>query len=55
LAVTLRKKGIIPSAADCLIGAAAIQHQVSLIHLDRDFVDIAQYSSLKETSWIRFL
>lgn len=55
LAVILRKKGITPSAADCLIGAAAIHHQTSLIHLDQDFVDVARYSSLKEISWIGFL
>lgn len=55
LAVGLRKNGITPSAADCLIAATAIRHQVSLIHLDQDFEAIARHSSLQNLNWADYL
>ncbi|MFZ5862234.1 MAG: PIN domain-containing protein [Nitrospirota bacterium] len=53
LAVVLRRRGVTPSAADCLIAASAIRHRVPLIHMDGDFTAIARHSRLKELSWIR--
>ena len=53
LPVTLRRRGVAPSAADCLIAASAIRHRVPLIHMDGDFVAIARHSRLKEMNWVR--
>lgn len=55
LAVTLRKNGVTPSAADCLIAATAISYQASLIHLDQDFEAIARHSSLQGLNWAGYL
>lgn len=55
LAVTLRKKGITPSAADSLIAAIAIKNEMSLLHVDQDFSRMAQYIKLKEVNWIEYL
>lgn len=52
LAVALRRRGVTPSAADCLIAASAIRHRVPLIHMDGDFAAIARHSRLKEMNWI---
>ena len=38
-----RRKGItIRSSIDCLIAAVAIEHGLSLLHNDRDFIEIAR-------------
>ena len=43
------KKGItIRSSIDCLIAAIAIKNDSTLIHLDRDYIEIAKYTTLKE-------
>lgn len=44
----LRKKGVtIRKANDCLIAAICIQNNFSLLHNDKDFDNIAKYTSLK--------
>lgn len=55
LAISLRKKGLSPSAADCFIATVAMSHQVPLIHLNGDFVWMAQHSELKAINWSRLL
>ncbi len=43
----LRSKGItIRNSVDCMIAAVAIEHDIPLLHSDRDFVPIAQYCGL---------
>lgn len=44
----LRKKGVtIRKANDCLIAAICIKNNFSLLHNDKDFDNIAKYTSLK--------
>jgi|JI9StandDraft_1071089.scaffolds.fasta_scaffold194421_3 predicted nucleic acid-binding protein len=44
-----RKKGItIRSSIDCLISAIAIKHNATVVHLDRDYSQISQFTLLKE-------
>ena len=44
----LRKKGVtIRKENDCLIAAICIQNNFSLLHNDKDFDNIAKYTSLK--------
>ena len=44
----LRRRGItIRNAVDCMIAAVAIEHDVPLLHQDRDFNPIARYCGLK--------
>ena len=44
----LRKKGVtIRKANDCLIATICIQNNFTLIHNDKDFNNIARYTSLK--------
>jgi predicted nucleic acid-binding protein len=44
----LRAKGVSAPATDLLIAAAAISHQVMLLHSDKHFVAIAKYSNLNQ-------
>ncbi|MEK9137037.1 MAG: PIN domain nuclease, partial [Bacteroidota bacterium] len=45
---TLRRRGItIRNAGDCMIAAVAIEHDVPLLHHDRDFDPIAEHCRLK--------
>ncbi len=45
---SLRKKGItIRNAVDCLIASVAIEHDLVLLHNDRDFRQIAKHTKLK--------
>ena len=45
----LRRQGItIRNTIDCCIAASAIEHDLLLIHLDRDFEAIARGTSLKQ-------
>lgn len=44
----LRRKGItIRNAVDCMIAAVAIEHDIPLLHRDRDFDPIAEHCRLK--------
>ncbi len=44
----LRKKGItIRKTIDCIIAAIAIEHNIQLLHNDKDFVSIERYFSLQ--------
>ena len=45
---SLRKKGVtIRNAVDCMIAAVAIEHNISLLHNDRDFLPISNHCGLK--------
>lgn len=45
---SLRKKGVtIRKPSDCMIAAVAIQNDLLLLHNDRDFDQLAEYSKLK--------
>ena len=44
----LRKKGVtVRKANDCLIAAVCIDYQFDILHNDKDFDNIAKYTSLK--------
>ena len=44
----LRKKGVtVRKPVDCMIASVAIEHNLSLLHNDRDFDHIAEHSKLK--------
>lgn len=45
---TLRRRGVtIRNAVDCMIAAVAIDHDIPLLHNDRDFVPLARHCGLK--------
>jgi len=45
---SLRKKGItIRKPVDCMIASVAIEHDLRLLHNDRDFAHIAKHSKLE--------
>jgi predicted nucleic acid-binding protein len=45
---TIRKHGkTIRSPIDCIIAAICIEHEIELLHNDKDFSIIAQYTSLR--------
>ncbi|OGJ93403.1 MAG: twitching motility protein PilT [Candidatus Raymondbacteria bacterium RifOxyC12_full_50_8] len=45
---TLRKKGLtIRNAVDCVIAAVCLEHDVRLLHNDRDFIHCAAHFPLK--------
>lgn len=50
-AAALRKRGVSPAAADCLIATVAIQHQVPLIHCDSDFEAMKRALPLQTVDW----
>ena len=47
----LRKQGVTPSAADCLIATIAIEHRVTLIHCDTDFEAMIPILPLQTLDW----
>lgn len=51
LAAQLRRQGISPSAADCLIATIALENQVPLVHCDADFEAMKRGSPLKTLDW----
>ena len=55
MAAHLRKKGVSPSAADCLIATVAILHETPLIHCDSDFSLIAAHEPLTTLDWTEYL
>jgi predicted nucleic acid-binding protein len=45
---SLRKRGVtIRKPVDCMIASVAIEHDIPLLHNDRDFDYIAKYTNLK--------
>ena len=45
---SLRKRGVtIRKPIDCMIAAVAIEHDIRLLHNDRDFDNISKHSKLK--------
>jgi predicted nucleic acid-binding protein len=55
LAARLRKKGVTPSAADCLIATVCVLHGATLVHCDADFERIAHHGELQTTDWTALL
>ena len=55
LAGKLRRHGVSPSAADCLIATIAIKHQVTLIHCDTDFEAMKPILRLETLDWTQYL
>jgi hypothetical protein len=51
LAAGLRKHGVSPSAADCLIATVAMESSIALIHCDEDFEAIGRHSKLETVNW----
>ena len=46
---TARRAGVtVRSGVDCLIAACAIRHDLTVLHLDRDFRGLARVSPLKQ-------
>lgn len=44
-----RRQGVtVRPSVDCLIAACAIRHDLEVLHRDRDFVQIARVSALRE-------
>ena len=50
-AARLRKRGVSPAAADCLIATVAIKHNVALIHCDADFEAMKPTLPLQTLNW----
>lgn len=51
LAADLRKHGVTPSAADCLIATVALESSVPVIHCDQDFEAARRHSKLQTLDW----
>jgi len=47
----LRREGISPTAADCLIATVAIKHQAVLVHCDADFESMKPLLPLITLDW----
>jgi len=54
-AARLRKRGISPSAADCLIATIAMEHHLVLVHCDGDFEDMKPILPLQTVDWTEYL
>lgn len=50
-AARLRKHGVSPSAADCLIATIALGYQATLLHCDSDFEAMKPALSLQTLDW----
>ena len=49
---TARRHGLtIRSSVDCLIAACALRHDLEVLHLDRDFPNLAKVSALRQRAW----
>jgi predicted nucleic acid-binding protein len=55
LASRLRREGVTPTAADCLIATVAIRHQSVLVHCDADFESIKSVVPLTTLDWTHHL
>jgi len=55
LAGSLRRHGVSPSAADCLIATTAMKHEVTLIHCDTDFEAMKPTLRLQTLDWTKYL
>ncbi|MGE3152083.1 MAG: PIN domain-containing protein [Nitrospiraceae bacterium] len=51
----LRKHGVSPTAADCLIATVAVEHRVTLIHCDADFEAMHPALQLQTLDWTQYL
>jgi len=51
----LRRNGISPTAADCLIATVAIKHQAVLVHCDSDFESMKPIIPLVTLDWTSHL
>ena len=51
----LRKHGVSPSAADCLIATIALEYRVTLIHCDSDFEVMKPTLPLQTLDWTQYL
>lgn len=54
-AARLRKRGVSPSAADCLIATVAMEHRLVLLHCDGDFEAMKPTLSLQTLDWTAYL
>ena len=54
-AARLRQRGVTPAAADCLIATVALQHQIPLIHCDKDFETMKPILPLQTLDWTTHL
>jgi predicted nucleic acid-binding protein len=50
-AAALRRKGLSPTAADCLIATVAIQRGATLVHCDSDFEAMTAVLPLRTVGW----
>jgi predicted nucleic acid-binding protein len=50
-AAALRRKGLSPTAADCLIATVAIQRGATLVHCDSDFEAMTAVLPLRTLDW----
>jgi predicted nucleic acid-binding protein len=50
-AAALRRRGVSPGAADCLIATVAIDHDVTLVHCDADFEAMKPVLDLRTVDW----
>ena len=55
LASRLRREGITPTAADCLIATVALNHQTVLVHCDADFESMKSVVALATLDWTHHL
>lgn len=55
IAGRLRRQGVSPSAADCLIATIAMKHEVTLIHCDSDFETMKSILHLQTLDWTQCL
>ncbi|MBI2206875.1 MAG: PIN domain-containing protein [Candidatus Rokubacteria bacterium] len=54
-AAKLRRRGVSPTAADCLIATVAMEHRVALIHCDADFEAMRRALPLRTQDWTGYL
>ncbi len=55
IAACLRKRGVSPTAADCLIATLAIQHKAVIVHCDSDFEIMKPTIPLRTLDWTSYV